>query len=215
MRFINRKTLAVAGIAAALVAVGSTGTAVAGALIGSEDIKNESIRSGDIKDGNVRMHDLSRKAVAKLRAAGTAGTAGTAGKDGVSGKDGKDGKDGVHGLYYATAFYNGGDTNAGAIATVACKNVTDHALSGGVQVLGLGEGANARNTPVSSSFPGRMDWATNTPKAGRTDGWIVQFGGNANRSVASDVAPEMVKVWALCMTSDASLPIEQTFQQVG
>ena len=27
-------------------------------------------------------------------------------------------------------------------------------------------GANSRNTPVSSSFPGRMDWDTNTPKAG-------------------------------------------------
>ena len=33
MRFINRRTLAVAGAAAALVAVGSTGTAVAGSLI--------------------------------------------------------------------------------------------------------------------------------------------------------------------------------------
>ena len=35
------------------------------------------------------------------------------------------------------------------------------AISGGVQVLGLEEGANDRNTPVSSSFPGRMDWAAN------------------------------------------------------
>ena len=38
MRFINRKTLALAGAAAALVAVGSTGTAVANSLIGSADI---------------------------------------------------------------------------------------------------------------------------------------------------------------------------------
>ena len=58
-----------------------------------------------------------------------------------------------------------------------------------------------------------MDWATNTPKADRTDGWIVQFGGNAG--AVSDKAPEKVKVWALCMTSDQSLPIVPTYQQVG
>ena len=43
MRFINRKTLAIAGAAAALVAVGSTGTAVAGSLIGSADIKDGAV----------------------------------------------------------------------------------------------------------------------------------------------------------------------------
>ena len=63
-----------------------------------------------------------------------------------------------------------------------------------MQVLGLDGGAN---TPVSSSFPGRMDWETNKPKADRLDGWIVQFGGNAG--AVSDEAPEKVKVWALCV----------------
>ena len=81
-----------------------------------------------------------------------------------------------------------------------------------MQVLGLDAGANNRNTPVSSSFPGRMDWSTNTPKPGRLDGWIVQFGGNAG--AASDKAPEKVKVWALCVPG-ASIPVNQTFQQVG
>ena len=59
MRFINRKTLAIAGAAVALVAVGSTGTAVAGSLIGSADIEDGSIRSVDIKDGKVKLDDLS------------------------------------------------------------------------------------------------------------------------------------------------------------
>ena len=86
------------------------------------------------------------------------------------------------------------------------------AISGGVQVLGLDAGANSRNTPVSSSFPGRMDWNTNTPKPGRLDGWIVQFGGNAGAT--SDKDPEKVKVWALCVPG-ASIPVNQTFQQVG
>ena len=90
---------------------------------------------------------------------------------------------------------------------------TDYvAISGGVQVLGLGEGANSRNTPVSSSFPGRMDWAAGAPKPGRLDGWIVQFGGNAGAT--SDKAPEKIKVWALCVPG-ASIPVNQTYQQVG
>jgi hypothetical protein len=84
MRFINRKTLAIAGSAVALVALGSTGTAVAGSLIGSSDIQDNSIRSVDIKDGSVKRADLSNpinRALAKI------------GKDGVNGKDGKNGTD--------------------------------------------------------------------------------------------------------------------------
>lgn len=114
------------------------------------------------------------------------------------------------GAYYAVAYYDKGDTNAGAIATVACKAVTDTAISGGVQTVGLDATANSRNTPVSSSFPGRMDWATNTPKADRLDGWVVQFGGNAGAT--SDKAPEKVKVYALCVPS-ITVPVTETYRQ--
>lgn len=106
--------------------------------------------------------------------------------------------------YYSVAFYDKGDTNAGAIATVACKLATDTAISGGVQTL-VDASSLARNTPVSSSFPGRMDWTTNTPKANRLDGWIVQFGGGA-------IAPEKVKVWALCVPG-LSTAVTQTYLQ--
>jgi len=189
MRFINLKTVALAGAAAALVAVGSAGTSVAGNLVGS----------ADIKDGSVHGVDLSKGLNAKLK---------------KTPAPGKDGKDGLAGAFYATAFYNAGDTNAGAIATVACDAPSSAftAIAGGVQVTGLDAGANARNTPVSSSFPGRMDWDTNTPKANRLDGWIVQFGGNAGAT--SDKAPEKVKVWALCVPN-TSIPVRQTFSQVG
>jgi hypothetical protein len=202
MRFINRKTLAIAGVAAALVAVGSTGTAVAGSLIGSSDIQDGSIRSVDIKDGSVKRADLSNpinRALAHI------------GKDGVQGPKGANAYENA---YYAVAFYNAGDTNEGAIATVACKSTDDQAVSGGVQVLGLDAGANSRNTPVSSSFPGRMDWSTNTPKQNRLDGWIIQFGGNAQTEGAGDKAPEKVKVWALCMPG-TQIPTVETYKQVG
>jgi hypothetical protein len=120
----------------------------------------------------------------------------------------------LSGAFYATAYYNVGDTNAGAIATVACDDESQDftAIAGGVQVLGLDAGANSRNTPVSSSFPGRMDWSTNAPKLNRLDGWIVQFGGNAGE--VSDKAPEKVKVWALCVPG-TSIPVKETFKQVA
>jgi hypothetical protein len=51
-----------------------------------------------------------------------------------------------------------------------------------------------------------MDWSTNTPKAGRLDGWIVQF-ASQNGS-----APEKVKVWALCVPG-LNLPVDQTYTQ--
>jgi hypothetical protein len=55
-----------------------------------------------------------------------------------------------------------------------------------------------------------MDWNTNTPKAGRLDGWIVQFGGNAGTT--SDKAPKKVKVWALCVPH-LNVPVETTYTQ--
>lgn len=117
--------------------------------------------------------------------------------------------DTLTGAYYSVAFYDKGDTNAGAIATVACKKVTDTAISGGAQTL-VDATSLARNTPVSSSFPGRMDWTTNLPKADRLDGWVVQFGGNAGAT--SDSPPLKVKVWALCVPG-LSLPVTQTYLQ--
>jgi hypothetical protein len=180
--------------------------------------------SSQIKNGVISASDLSsaaRKALKGQKGAqgqkgdtGATGAQGLKGETGADGPKGDKGESGLTGAFYATAFYNAGNTNAGAIATVACDAAkTDYvAISGGVQVLGLDVGANSRNTPVSSSFPGRMDWATNAPKPGRLDGWIVQFGGNAGAT--SDKDPAKVKVWALCVPG-ASIPVNQTFQQVG
>lgn len=112
----------------------------------------------------------------------------------------------LSGAYYSVAKYDVGDTNGGAIATVACKSTSDVAISGGVQTLALGTNGTSNNVPVSSSFPGRMDWSTNTPKPGRLDGWIVQF-ASQNAS-----APEKVKVWALCAPG-LNVPVDQTFTE--
>lgn len=145
---------------------------------------------------------------------GTQGPAGPAGKDGAPGKDGTSGTvtAGLAGAYYAVARYDTGDTNGGAIATVACKAATDVAVSGGVQTLALGTNGIKGNVPVSSSFPGRMDWTTNAPISGRLDGWIVQFGGNSS---ATDLgSPKYVDVYALCVPG-APVPVDVTYTESG
>jgi len=184
---MRRMPIAIALGIATILALGSTGTAVANHLIGSKDIKNNSIHSVDIHDGTIKPRDLSPAVLA------------------ATSPQGPKGDSGLQGAYYSVAFYDVGDTNAGAIATVACKLPTDTAVSGGVQVMDY-----HNNTPVSSSLPGRMDWSTNTPKADRLDGWIVQFGGNAGTT--SDKDPQSVKIWALCVPG-ASIPVKTTYVQ--
>ena len=204
-----KKGITLIAVLAAVLAVTSGAFAANHYLISS---------SSQIKNGAISLSDLSPAARKALKGQqgwkGDTGAAGSQGHAGAQGPKGDKGDSGLTGAFYATAFYNAGNTNAGAIASVACDaEKTDYvAISGGVQVLGLGEGANSRNTPVSSSFPGRMDWAAGAPKPDRLDGWIVQFGGNAGAT--SDKDPEKIKIWALCVPG-ASIPVNQTFQQVG
>jgi NADPH-dependent ferric siderophore reductase len=176
--------------------------------------------SKQIKKGAVSLSDLSYHARQVLHgkpgATGPAGPAGLVGSQGPRGDTGATGAQGpkgdkgdtgatgdsyLDGAYYSVAYYDVGDTNGGAIATVACKAQTDTAISGGVSI-----DDNAKTVPVGQSFPGRMDWSTNTPKPGRLDGWIIQF-ASQNQS-----APAKVKVWALCVPG-LHVPVNQTFTQ--
>ena len=222
--------------------------ATGGLMLGGVSVAADFVTGSEIKDGTVRCKDLSKNACKKLKQLGSAkaskgksgpagpqGLAGPAGPKGAQGPVGQQGEKGdkgepgdkgdsyLAGAYYSVAYYNAGNTNAGAIASVRCKAQTDTAISGGVQVTGIGgtqneiNAANSRNTPVSSSFPGVMDWDgskgtgfSNFPVPGRTDGWIIQFGGNAGAT--SDKAPEKVKVWALCVPH-LNVPVETTFTQ--
>jgi hypothetical protein len=235
-----KKVAVVGAVAAAGVVALSMTSAQAQTLFGSSSIRDNSIQSVDVKDGTLLTKDLSPAAVRSLKgqrgltgaqgprgvagatgakgATGVAGATGTKGATGVAGAPGAQGPKGDKGdagllnAFYATANYDLGDTNEGAIATVACDTESSAftAIAGGVQVLGLDSAARSRNTPVSSSFPGRMDWSTNAPKANRLDGWIVQFGGNAG--AVPDKAPEKVKLWALCVPS-TDIPVHETFVQ--
>jgi Collagen triple helix repeat (20 copies) len=172
------------------------------------------VSSKQIKNGAIGLSDLSRHAHHALQgqqgpkgdtgatgATGPAGAAGHVGPAGPKGDKGAAGDSYLDGAYYSVAYYDKGDTNGGAIATVACKGQTDTAISGGVSTDDY-----MKTVPVGQSFPGRMDWSTNTPKLGRLDGWIVQFASQTGS------APEKVKVWALCVPS-LHVPVNQTYTQ--
>ena len=185
--FSMKKPAAVAAGVVAVLAIG-TGGAVAGSLVTSSDIKDETIRSRDVADGTLRIRDLRSGAVSELK--GKTGPAGTNGTNGVNGTNGKNGTNGVSGYEVQTYDYIAGkqDTPAepgegpgyggagqGAIATVACSDVTKKAVGGGYWF----KSANAQTEgwTAIASFPGRMDWDADpvTPKPGRVDGWIVQL----------------------------------------
>jgi hypothetical protein len=203
---MRKSTLIVGGAIAAALIVGTGTGAYAKTLITGADVKDGSLSIVDLSPLTVHELHGSTGATGKTGAtgatgkAGVNGTNGTNGAPGANGKDGKDGDAAFTGAYYSVAFYDVGDTNQGAIATVACSSPTDTAISGGVQSLGLGGNPAA----VASSFPGRMDWTTNTPKADRLDGWIVQFDATN--------APQKVKVYALCVPN-LTIPVNQTYLQ--
>jgi hypothetical protein len=158
--------------------------------------------SSQIKDGSIALSDLSPAARKALQGqTGATGATGAHGPAGAQGPKGDKGDSYLHGAYYSVAYYDKGDTNGGALATVACKAQTDTAISGGVSTDNY-----LKTVPVGQSFPGRMDWSTNTPKPGRLDGWIVQF------ATQNGSAPEKVKVWALCVPGLA-VPVSQTYTQ--
>jgi hypothetical protein len=206
MRIRNNRVLAVAAGAGILVASSSVG-AVAAKLVTSEDIKNGTIQSRDIGKGEIQKSDiasdsvgaseivpgsvnlksLSDEAETALASKITTGAQGPKGPKGEAGPAGRDGLAGA--VYRVTEYTNGGTSDA----TTACADTNEEsmkftAIAGGVEAGQAG--AQTNDFAVTASFPGRMDWDTNTPKPGRLDGWIVLGVGNHS---------ETLRVWALCV----------------
>ena len=86
-RFPRSTAVVVAG-AALLLAIGSTGGAVAGRLITGKQIKNNTITSADIKNKTITKRDLAKSAQPKVGARGPAGATGPAGPAGATGPQG-------------------------------------------------------------------------------------------------------------------------------
>lgn len=201
--------------AAALFAVGGVGTAVAANLITGDEIAKNTITEANLAPNSVGNSELQAGVIkrGKTGERGPAGETGATGPQGPIGQTGPQGPIGPQGevgpqaidhAFYATAVYNAGNTNSGAIATVACDPESQDftAIAGGVQMIGV----DGESTPVASSFPGRMDWDTLAPKPGRLDGWIVQFDG------AVSEPPYRVTVWALCVPR-TDIPVVNTYTE--
>jgi len=155
--------------------------------------------SSQIKDGTVRLADLApgaRKALhGNLGAKGDLGPAGPQGPKGNAGPQGPKGSNGVSGYEVRTWRYSKDDDNSdmgpgyvgvgsGAIATVACSD-GKVAIGGGYRFTsehdnGFNSQALRDGSGVIASFPGRMDWNTNTVKSNNNTGWIVQVNDKVN-----------------------------------
>jgi hypothetical protein len=155
--------------------------------------------SSQIKDGTVRLADLApgaRKALhGNLGAKGDLGPAGPQGPKGNAGPQGPKGSNGVSGYEVRTWRYSKDDDNSdmgpgyvgvgsGAIATVACSD-GKVAIGGGYRFTsehdnGFNSQALRDGSGVIASFPGRMDWNTNTVKPNNNTGWIVQVNDKVN-----------------------------------
>ncbi|MFZ0381383.1 MAG: hypothetical protein WAL38_26395, partial [Solirubrobacteraceae bacterium] len=131
------------------------------------------------------------------------GLTGPAGPAGAAGAAGPRGQSGLNGAFYSVENYPNG-AGSGAVATAACdpNNATTSqnyvAISGGVQNTDNNTDMSTTSAlPITASFPGRMNWSTNTPLANRTDGWIVQLGQGASQD-------KPMSVWALCVPAAAA-----------
>ena len=192
-------------VAMIALAVALSGTAVAGTA--------KLITGSQIANGTIKLADLHPGAKAALKGergaqgpAGSQGAQGSVGPQGATGAKGDKGdKGGFSGLvtrhydYIKGADYPG--AGSGGIATVACDDdpaVSQKmvAIGGGVQFLDVGRNAGnvettyVGETHITDSFPGRMDWDTNTPKPNRLDGWIVRL----NTTPSVDMS-----VWVTCV----------------
>jgi len=202
-RFTPAMIVAMIALAAAL-----SGTAVAGTakLITGSQIANGTIKLADIHPSAKTALKGERGATGAQGPAGAHGVQGPVGPQGATGAKGDKGdKGGFSGLvtrhydYVQDAGYPG--AGSGGIATVACDDdpavsQTKVAIGGGVQFLNIGRNANGLDnayvgeTHITDSFPGRMDWDSNTPKPNRLDGWIVRL--NTTPSVD-------MRVWVTCV----------------
>jgi len=204
-KLLRSRVLAVTAAAGVLVGVGGVGGAVAGNMLTGHDIKNGTLGMRDLNhytqnqidqggDRGPRGRRGPEGAQGPKGDTGAQGPKGDTGPQGPAGAPGLNGRNGVSGYEVDTWNYTkdaSSDMGAsypgvggGAIATVACTTGKE-ALGGGYWFKSEGDNgfhsaAVSDGSGVIASFPGRMDWNTNTVKPGDNSGWIVQVNDSVN-----------------------------------
>ena len=196
-------------VAMIALAVALSGTAVAGTakLVTSSQIANGTITLADIHSSAKAALKGQRGETGAQGPVGAQGSQGSVGPQGATGAKGDTGAigpagakgdkgdSGATGYEVRTWRYSMDDANSdagpgyvgvgsGAIATVACSP-GKVALGGGYRFTSEGDnGFNSHavsdGSGVVASFPGRMDWDTNTVKPNNNTGWIVQVNNKVN-----------------------------------
>jgi hypothetical protein len=215
MKRVTKTSLAVVA-AASMFVIGGMSTSVAARLITGDEIAKNTITNANLAKNSVGKAELQPGVLKKgpkgeqgetgetgaAGAPGATGATGATGPAGPAGAAGAPGSDGMLGAIYRVAHYNSG---GGGRATVACGDTPSvsqqyTAIAGGAHSEAeLGGDTNGQ--PITSSFPGRMDWSINQPLPGRLDGWIVNFGNGGAPSAGHGV----LEVWALCVPNTSIL----------
>jgi hypothetical protein len=215
-----KKGITLIAVLAAVLAVTSGAFAAANhyLITSSSQIKNGAVSAADLSPGarnalHGQKGDTGSTGPQGLAGAqgpkgdtGATGAQGSKGDTGATGAQGPKGSAATSGYEVRTWRYSKDDANSdagphyvgvgsGAIATVACSP-GKVALSGGYRFTSAGD--NGFNSPaitdgsgVVASFPGRMDWNTNTVKPNDNSGWIVQVN---NKVDAADMTLYVVCV---------------------
>jgi hypothetical protein len=188
--------ITVLAVLVAVLAIASGASAAKKYLItSSSQVKDGAISLADLSPGvrkALQGKEGSNAAQSLAGAQGPKGDAGATGAEGPkgdTGPQGPKGDKGGSGYEVRTWRYSKDDANtdsgadypgvgSGAIATVACSP-GKVAVGGGYRFTS--DGGSGFNAPavsdgsgVVASFPGRMDWSTNTVKPNDSSGWIVQ-----------------------------------------
>ena len=167
---ISRKAVAIVGGAAALIAVGSTGTAVAGTLITSHQIQDGTIRVADVRPGAVDRLSGSDGDVTTIVGAGYAG---------LGGHD-----------YWAPGSYGETIETCPAGQTAIGGGYSQDASTGVDGKYDLGGKADVQVTVSAPYFKGDyvpVDDAGNF----RADQWVVRGYNNSDHQVD-------VRAWVVC-----------------
>lgn len=207
LKFRTPSPALVVGLVALFVAMSGSAVAATTLLVHTGNIANGAVTGKKIANGAVGINKLARPVRTALAKAGEPkgtvsgpqGPAGSQGPQGAMGPQGPKGPTGFEGAFFSRETYTE-TVGVGAIATAACdpNDATNSqkyvAISGGVQDTddNTDMTTNDAQVPVVASFPGRMNWTTNTPLPGRLDGWIVQFGHTGDHDTN-------LVVWALCV----------------
>jgi len=189
--------------AVAVLALTGTGIALASGSAASSPSYSACIKSGSLVDVKVSAKTWCPRHTTAIEwnQQGPAGERGATGPQGPTGPAAS-----MTGAVLRYNYYPSPGIQPGGIATVECGDSdavseTYTAISGGVALGTDGNGfpdpadlaSASQSIPLAASFPGVMDWNTNSPVQGRLDGWIVQA------QVGYDASDTSATVWALCV----------------